>query len=51
MLIGLVGGRIVTSFTRNWLTKVRPDMRPPAAPEGGLDRAALIVTAAGRQAE
>ncbi|MGE0260192.1 MAG: NnrS family protein [Alphaproteobacteria bacterium] len=47
MLIGLVGGRIVPSFTRNWLTKARPEVRPPAAPEGGLDRAALIVTALG----
>ena len=46
MLISLVGGRIVPSFTRNWLTKRRPDVTPPA-PESGLDRAALIVTALG----
>jgi uncharacterized protein involved in response to NO len=47
MLIALVGGRIIPSFTRNWLTKQRPDVAPPAAPESGLDRAALIVTALG----
>ncbi|MGD9617250.1 MAG: NnrS family protein [Alphaproteobacteria bacterium] len=46
MLIALVGGRIVPSFTRNWLTKQRPGVRPPA-PESALDRAALIVTALG----
>jgi uncharacterized protein involved in response to NO len=46
LLIALVGGRIVPSFTRNWLTKRRPDVTPPA-PESGLDRAALIVTALG----
>ncbi|HUC67695.1 MAG TPA: NnrS family protein, partial [Stellaceae bacterium] len=44
MLIALVGGRIIPSFTRNWLTKARPEIAPPA-PEGRLDRAALIVTA------
>ncbi|HKW54809.1 MAG TPA: NnrS family protein, partial [Stellaceae bacterium] len=31
MLIGLVGGRIVPSFTRNWLAKQAPDSGPPAA--------------------
>jgi uncharacterized protein involved in response to NO len=46
MLIALVGGRIVPSFTRNWLTKQRPEVMPPA-PEGGVDRAALAVTALG----
>ena len=41
MLIALVGGRIVPSFTRNWLAKAR--LAPPA-PEGRLDRLALVVT-------
>jgi len=41
MLIALVGGRIVPSFTRNWLAKGR--LAPPA-PEGALDRIALVVT-------
>ena len=41
MLIALVGGRIVPSFTRNWLAKAR--LAPPA-PEGALDRIALVVT-------
>jgi uncharacterized protein involved in response to NO len=43
MLIALVGGRIVPSFTRNWLAKHRPAVPPPAA-EGILDRAALVTT-------
>ena len=30
-LIALVGGRIVPSFTRNWLVRNRPDVREPAA--------------------
>src|SRR5262245_62165438 len=45
MLIALVGGRIVPSFTRNWLAKERPRM-PPPAPEGTLDRAALLIALA-----
>jgi uncharacterized protein involved in response to NO len=43
-LISLVGGRIVPSFTRNWLAKAKPDVPAPAS-ESGLDRVALIVTA------
>jgi uncharacterized protein involved in response to NO len=43
MLIALVGGRIVPSFTRNWLAKARPGTAPPAS-AGRLDRAALAVT-------
>lgn len=43
MLIALVGGRIVPSFTRNWLAKQRPDAAMPA--QGGpLDMAALAAT-------
>ena len=44
LLISLVGGRIIPSFTRNWLTKARPTVPPPAA-ESRLDVAALVVTA------
>jgi uncharacterized protein involved in response to NO len=42
MLITLVGGRIVPSFTRNWLVKQKPDARVPA-PFGGIDRAAMAL--------
>ena len=46
MLIALVGGRIVPSFTRNWLAKARPG-GPLPAQAGRLDMAALLVTVAG----
>jgi uncharacterized protein involved in response to NO len=45
-LIALVGGRIVPSFTRNWLARARPQGRLPAA-IGHFDLAALAVTVAG----
>jgi uncharacterized protein involved in response to NO len=45
-LIALVGGRIVPSFTRNWLAKNRRDVTPPA-PAGRLDFACLAVMLAG----
>jgi uncharacterized protein involved in response to NO len=44
MLISLVGGRIIPSFTRNWLAKVEPGSAAPA-PFDRLDRIALAVTA------
>jgi uncharacterized protein involved in response to NO len=44
MLIALVGGRIVPSFTRNWLAKRNANRMP--APEGALDRVTLLVTLA-----
>lgn len=44
LLISLVGGRIIPSFTGNWLAKQRPDVATPAA-FGAFDRAALAVTA------
>jgi uncharacterized protein involved in response to NO len=44
MLVSLVGGRIIPSFTRNWLTKNRPEVSPPR-PETRLDHAVLAVTA------
>ncbi|MCB1454477.1 MAG: NnrS family protein, partial [Rhizobiaceae bacterium] len=42
VLISLIGGRIVPSFTRNWLVKQRADALP--APFGRLDTAALAAT-------
>lgn len=44
MLIALIGGRIVPSFTRNWLVKQRAVRLP--APFGWPDKAALAATAA-----
>jgi uncharacterized protein involved in response to NO len=44
MLISLVGGRIIPSFTRNWLAKARPDVSPPM-PVGRFDLVALVTTA------
>jgi uncharacterized protein involved in response to NO len=41
MLIGTVGGRIVPSFTRNWLARRKLDL---PAPFDLLDRATLVVT-------
>jgi uncharacterized protein involved in response to NO len=43
MLISLVGGRIIPSFTRNWLAKSRPEVSPPV-PEACFDLTALVVT-------
>lgn len=43
MLISLVGGRIIPSFTRNWLAKKQPESSPPV-PEGRLDLTVLAVT-------
>ncbi|WP_048645862.1 NnrS family protein [Nitratireductor soli] len=45
MLIALIGGRIVPSFTRNWLVKQEATTLP--ARFGRLDKAALATTAAG----
>jgi len=45
MLISLIGGRIVPSFTRNWLTRQRPDRTAPASSFGWADRGALGATA------
>jgi uncharacterized protein involved in response to NO len=38
MLISLVGGRIIPSFTRNWLAK-DPRFRPPRSMSGGSELA------------
>lgn len=44
MLISLMGGRLIPSFTRNWLARMTPASRMPA-PFGALDRVALGVVA------
>jgi uncharacterized protein involved in response to NO len=44
LLIGLVGGRIIPSFTRNWLAKQRPEGALPA-PFGNTDRIGLALLA------
>ena len=46
LLIALIGGRIVPSFTRNWLAKMRPGGRSPA-PHSPLDWICLAVTTVG----
>jgi uncharacterized protein involved in response to NO len=43
MLISLVAGRIVPSFTRNWLAKHRPDVPAPAT-FGRFDRCVMAIT-------
>jgi len=42
-MIAFIGGRIVPSFTRNWLAKTRPQIAPPA-PAGKADLACLLAT-------
>ena len=44
MLIALIGGRVVPSFTRNWLAKNQPGGRMPA-PLGRVDFVALWISA------
>ncbi len=44
MLITLVGGRIVPSFTRNWLAKALPGAALPA-PFDTFDRVVMVLTA------
>ena len=44
-LIALMGGRLVPSFTRNWMARQR--ITPEPAPYGRFDMAVLIVTGAG----
>jgi uncharacterized protein involved in response to NO len=44
MLISFIGGRIVPSFTRNWISK-QPDHAGLPAAFDRVDRAALVITA------
>ncbi|SMD09711.1 uncharacterized protein involved in response to NO [Primorskyibacter flagellatus] len=44
MFIALIGGRIIPSFTRNWLVKAN-DAARPAPPMQRFDRIALVLTA------
>lgn len=41
MLIGLIGGRIIPSFTRNWLVKQSPEPGPLPVPFGRFDALSL----------
>ena len=43
MLILLIGGRIIPSFTRNWLVKRSPEPGPLPVPFGRFDVASLVV--------
>lgn len=43
LMISIIGGRIVPSFTRNWLVKSGSDARP-TPPMAGFDRLVLVVT-------
>lgn len=43
MLVALVGGRVVPSFTRNWLSKAGAERLP--APAGWFDTVCLLATA------
>ena len=45
VLIAVIGGRIIPSFTRNWLMKRGRTERLPAQP-GGFDKLAIAATAA-----
>jgi uncharacterized protein involved in response to NO len=45
LLIGLIGGRVVPSFTRNWLSRRSGERLP--APTGWLDHAAMAALVAG----
>ncbi|MCA8884383.1 MAG: NnrS family protein [Rhodobacteraceae bacterium] len=42
MMIAVIGGRIIPSFTRNWLVK-RRETRLPTPPMQRFDRAALLI--------
>lgn len=44
MLIGLIGGRVIPSFTRNWLAKQGPDNLP--TPFNQYDKITLLISAA-----
>ncbi|MFP1631892.1 NnrS family protein [Zhengella sp. ZM62] len=43
LLIMIIGGRIIPSFTRNWLVRANPGRLP--APFGQLDKGALVLSA------
>ena len=45
LLISLIGGRIIPSFTRNWLVKNRPEVAVPV-PHDRVDAACLLVIVA-----
>ncbi|MGI9418708.1 MAG: NnrS family protein, partial [Geminicoccaceae bacterium] len=45
MLVALIGGRIVPSFTRNWLAKQDSQCQSMPAPFGRFDQVALLILA------
>ena len=45
-LISLIGGRLVPSFTRNWLARERPEVAAPA-PHDRVDTVCLLLIVAG----
>lgn len=45
VLVALIGGRIIPSFTRNWLARENPGQLP--APAGRFDIATILATALG----
>lgn len=45
MMIGVIGGRIIPSFTRNWLARTDNPARP-APPMQKFDKVALLISAA-----
>ncbi|MDZ4394327.1 NnrS family protein [Cypionkella sp.] len=47
ILILLIGGRIIPSFTRNWLVKRSPEPGPLPVPFGRFDVASLVVMLTG----
>ena len=44
-LVSLIGGRLIPSFTRNWLAKFRPEVTAPA-PHDWVDTTCLLVIVA-----
>ncbi|SFR49976.1 NnrS family protein [Litoreibacter janthinus] len=46
MMIGLIGGRIIPSFTRNWLVRIKHDARP-TPPMQRFDKLTLLASIAG----
>lgn len=46
MMIGVIGGRIIPSFTRNWLVRAGHDARP-VPPMQRFDKAVLLASIAG----
>ncbi|WP_282059316.1 NnrS family protein [Roseobacter litoralis] len=46
MMIAVIGGRVIPSFTRNWLVRQKAE-RLPTPPMQGFDKAVLLITVLG----